>query len=229
MAGILVALALSSSAEDQRDHQRGRLYLRQLNVDLEASEKILVEAETFLRLRAEVSARILHRFWREGLTVDASTRTDLALPRSSRRFNPVLGTANALMSTGDLNLVRDDALRTQLVTYLDSMKTFQDDIRRFDETYFQPGVHILSIGPDIHQFLDLRGSVLEETLRSRPSVIERVPFPTTIKTMLRDRCVYDGFIMLLVSHRNQSRRYGAMLEKICSLRAQVRAALSGMK
>lgn len=224
VAGILVALALSSWAQDQRDHEREQSYLRQLNVDLEASEKILAEAEEFTRLRAEASARVLHRFWRDDLSVDDSTRQDIALPRTTGRFNPVLGTASALMSTGDLNLIRDDALRSQLVTFLDSMKTILDDIRRFDETYYRPGVHILFRGPDM--FAIMRSSDSVDTMRTRPNMTERIPFPTTMEAVLRDRSVYDGYGFLLVAHRNQSFRYGAMLEKTRALRVQVVAALS---
>jgi len=225
VSGILVALALTSWAADQRDHARERSYLRQLNVDLEASEKILVEAEKFFRVRAEASARVVHRFWRDDLAVDDSTLLDLALPRSSRRFNPVLGTANALMTTGDLNLVRNDKLRTQLVTYLDSMNSLLDDIRRFDETYYRPGVHALAVGPDIHQFTKGQGSEMAEAVRARPVTIERIPFPNTMGAMLRDRSVYDGYILLLVAHRNQSYRYRAMLDETRALRVQVTAAL----
>lgn len=224
VAGILVALALSAWAEDRRDRERERLYLTQLGVDLGVSEATLSEATEFMRLRAEASARVLHRFWRDDLTVDASTLDDLSLPKTMRRFNPVLGTANALMSTGDLNLVRDDALRSRIVTYLDVVRTKQDDVRRFDETYYRTGVHVLVRGPDLMQFLSFRSQ--DETQRTRPSTIERVPFPTTLQEMLRDRSVYEGYNLLLTSHRNQSARYSEMLEETRALRVLVDAALA---
>ncbi len=223
VAGILVALALSGWAADRRDREREQSYLRQLSVDLGASAETLSEATDFMRLRAEASARVLHRFWRDDLTVDASTIEDLSLPQSMRRFNPVLGTATALMSTGDLNLIRDDALRSRIVTYLDVMRTKQDDVRRFDETYYRPGVEMLIRGPDLIQFLSFRPQ--DETQRIRPNVIERIPFPSSVEEVLRERSVYDGYIFLLTSHRNQSFRYGDMLEETRSLRAMVDAAL----
>ena len=41
---------------------------------------------------------------------------------------------------------------------------------------------------------------------------------------LRDRLVYDGYNSLLVAHRNQSLRYGEMLEQTRALRVQVATA-----
>lgn len=37
---------------------------------------------------------------------------------------PVLGTAEALVATGDLALIRDDSLRTAIMTYLDKVEDF---------------------------------------------------------------------------------------------------------
>jgi type II secretory pathway pseudopilin PulG len=223
VAGILVALAVSSWAQQQQENKREQAYLRQLSADLQTSEKQLGEAVGLFDLRAQAAARVLHRFWRNDLSVDDALSNDLGLPRSTRRFRPVLGTAEALTTSGDLNLIRSDPLRAQIVAYLESMKTTLEDINRYDETYYRPAMNKLYAGPDLYQFVNFKSK--EYNVLPRPEQIERVPFPTTLPEMLRDRRVYDGYNSLLVAHRNQSDCYRDMLEQSKALRASVEAAI----
>ena len=223
VAGILVALAVSSWAQERQEIKREQVYLRQLSADLKASEKDLAEATEFLTQRAEASTRILHRFWRNDLTVDERLIEDFGLPRSTRRYRPVLGTAEALTLSGDLNLIRSDTLRAQIIAYLESMKTNLENINRYDETYYRPAVASLYAGPDIYQFVKFRNPGI--VLRPRPDQPERVPFPATLAGMLRDRRVYDGYNFLLVAHRNQAACYEDMLEQSRTLRADVEVAI----
>lgn len=224
VAGILVALAVSSWAQQREENRREQAYLRQLSSDLATSERDLAEATGFLTQRAEASARILHRFWREDLTVDDELVKDLGLPRSTQRFRPVLGTVEALTSTGDINLIRSDPLRAQIVAYLESMKTNLEDINRYDETYYRPAMTSLYAGPDIYQFVKFKNP--DDVMLPRPNQIERTPFPATLAGMLRDRTVYDGYNSLLVAHRNQAGRYQEMLEQTRTLHAGVDAAIA---
>ncbi|HYM86984.1 MAG TPA: DUF6090 family protein [Pseudoxanthomonas sp.] len=224
VAGILVALAVSSWAQQRQENKREQAYLRQLSADLKTSEKDLAQAVDFLKQRAEASARILHRFWRDDLTVDEKKLSqDFALPRSTLRFRPVLGTVEALTSSGDLNLIRSDPLRAQLIAYQESMKTNLENINRYDETYYRPAMISLYAGPDMYQFVRFRDP--SDLVRPRPNDVERIPFPATLAGMLRDRRVYDGYNSLLVAHRNQSDCYKDMLEQSRALRASVEAAM----
>ena len=223
VAGILVALAVSSWAQQRQENRREQAYLRQLGTDLKASEAQMKEAAELLELRARAAARVLHRFWRNDMGVDDALASDLGLPRSTRRFRPVLGTAEALTSSGDLNLIRSDPLRAQIIAYQESMKTTLEDINRYDETYYRPAVEKLYAGPDLYQFVSFKRS--DHDLLPRPERIERIPFPTTLAGMLRDRRVYDGYNSLLVAHRNQADRYRFMLEESRALRTKVEAAI----
>jgi hypothetical protein len=223
VAGVLVALMLNGWAQERQDGQREQAYLRQLHADLIASERDLGEAEEFLDRRAAASARVLHRFWRDEVVVDDSLIEDLSLPRSTRRFRPVLGTAEALISSGQINLIRSDALRGAILGYVESMKTQLEDINRYDETYYRPAVTRLYQGPDLYQYV--RFASPDERLLPRPLTVERVPFPAPLAGMLRDRSVYDGYNSLLVAHRNQSQCYADMRERSRTLRAQIQAAL----
>jgi hypothetical protein len=123
VAGILVALAVSSWAQGRADITREQSYLHQLLADLTTNERDLAEAVDFFDQRASASARVLHRFWQETPRADDAFVDDLSLPRTTRRFRPVLGTAEALISSGDLNLIRSDAVRAAILGYVESTKT----------------------------------------------------------------------------------------------------------
>lgn len=223
VAGILVALALSSWAEDRRDAKREQAYLQQLAADLDASDAILSEAVAFVVARAESSARIVQSFWHEQQVVDRAIVKDLKVPRSTRRFRPILGTAEALISSGDMRLVHTGALRTQILAYVESMRTHLEDINRFDVTYYRPAVTILYPNSELQQFFPR--AMESDRLMPRPNDADRVPFPADLRTLLRDRNVYDGYSLLLVAHRNQADEYQEMLEETRKLRVAVGIAI----
>ena len=222
VAGVLVALALTSWAQDRRDVHREQAYLRQLTADLLTNERLLAEAVAFSGQRAAASARVLQRFWRTAPAVDATLVDDLSLPRTTRRFRPEVGTVEALISSGELDLVRSDALRASLLAYVETTRTRLEDIQRYDETYYRPAVAMLQAGPDLHAYYRFR--TRDHTLLPRPASVERVPFPTTLAAMMRDRVVYDGYNFLLIAHRNQSSQYDLMLDETQALRASIDAA-----
>lgn len=222
VAGILVALALSSWAQGRADITREQSYLRQLLADLTTNERDLAEAVEFFDQRAGASARVLHRFWQDTPAADEAFVEDLSLPRTTRRFRPVLGTAEALISSGDLNLIRSDAVRAAILDYVESTKTHLEDTHRYDETYYRPAVAMLYRGPDLYQHARFR--IRDDRLLPRPNRVERVPFPGTLQDMTRDRVIYDGYNFLLMAHRNQSGRYGDMLAETQALRARIEAA-----
>lgn len=224
VSGIMVALALSGWVQERRDQQREVACLRQLSADLLSSEQQLTEAVEGIRERARASARVLHRFWREDPAVDEALVEDLSLPQGTRRFRPVMGTAEALSSSGNLGLIGSDTLRAELLTYVESMKRNLDDINRFDETYYRPGILMLHDGPDLLAHVKFPAN--DDSLRTRPNQYERVPIPGTLADMLRDRNVYTGYRLLLTAHRNQANRYEEMLEQTRALRTKVEAELA---
>lgn len=224
VAGVLVALALSSWAKGRQDIAREQSYLRQLHADLGHNETELAAAVDFLDERAAASARILHRFWSHAAVADRAFIDDLLKPRSTRRFRPVLGAAEALISSGDLNLIRSDAVRAAILDYVESMRTHLEAINRHDESYYRPAVVMLMQGPDVQQHTDLNDG--DDRLRVRPNNPQRVPFPSVLDDMLLDRTIYDGYSFLLLAHRNQASRYDGMLSETRELRTLIGAAIS---
>lgn len=223
VAGVLVALAVSSWAQERRDHGREEAYLRQLSADLAANVEGLERAVGIHRERAEAAARVVQRFWQESPTVDDTLVHDLILPRSNARYRPILGTAEALISTGDLNLIRSDALRTAILAYVEGVNFKLSDIQRYEETYYRPAMDMVFRGPDVLPYARPRST--DYAVAARPEKVERVPFPTSLADIVRDRTVYQAYTQLLIAHRNPSARYAELLEESRTLKAQVDAAI----
>jgi hypothetical protein len=221
VAGVLTALAVSGWAEDRRDRGREQAYLQQLRTDLAASETGMQEGVDFHRQRAEAAARVLHRFWQTAPSVDAELVRDISLPRGSQRFRPILGTAEALIATGDLNLVRADTLRAAILAHLESSRAILADIERYDETYYRPAVAGLNEGPDFIPFVTFIST--DYAILPRPKNPERVPFPVELADFLRDRRVYEGYMQLLIAHRNLSARYQDLHDEARALKTRVDA------
>lgn len=249
--GILVALALNAWWQGRQNATREQAYLRQLHADLLASEGTLEATAGFFRERAHAAASVSHTFWRIESPAKDSLVHWLWNPLTSARVRPVLGTARALVSSGDLDLIRSDSIRSGILDYLESVEAHLEDIRRFDETYYREGVLVLGSIVDVGALVEMihGGESDRECVdgrqgifRIRPSPLgtprsrrcglqafpfgeRRAPFPLDFEAVLGDRRVYVAYGRLLIAHRSQADEYEEMLEETRALRRRVGEAL----
>ena len=104
------------------------------------------------------------------------------------------------------------------------MKTRLAEIDRYDETYYRPGVALLSSGPLWRS--PANSSLLQDPddkLRPRPNQYDRIPFPNEPADQLASREVYVGYSNLLTAHRNHAEQYREMLQETRALRKKVDA------
>ena len=249
VTGILVALALNSWWQGRQNSARERAYLHQLHADLLASERQLEAAAGFFREHAHAAAKVSHAFWRSQRPAEDSLVRWLWSPLSSARVRPVLGTARALVSSGDLDLIRSDSIRSGVLDYIESVEAHLEDIRRFDETYYREGILALAPIYDVRAVVErIYGAEIDREcgdgrqgafpsplggqrrqlrcgLQGFPSGERRAPFPLDSEALLGDRRVYVAYGHLLTAHRSQADEYEEMLEETRALRRRVGGAL----
>jgi hypothetical protein len=124
IVGVLVALAIDEWRGTLQDEEREQEYLAQLAADLQATEDMFVAAAE-LNAPWERAARQLAEIFERGGPADAETVRQLLA--DARAFNnpvPVLGTAEALVSTGDLRLIRNPNVRSEITRYLSRMRDY---------------------------------------------------------------------------------------------------------
>jgi len=128
VAGVLIALAIDEWRGEIEDANLELQYLSQLTIDLQATENEIAEAAGRDAAPVNAAQRFLAAF-EDGKPV---TRQDAGRWLSEMRFFstpvPVLGTVEALISTGDLRLVRNARVRSEITQYLSSS---QNRIGRF--------------------------------------------------------------------------------------------------
>jgi hypothetical protein len=233
VTGVVVALALNAWWHERQDRKREVLYLQQLSVDLVATEAELAAAQEFFMERALASARVTQAFWQPSPPSPDSLVASLSRPLSSFRHRPVLGTIHALVATGDLRLIRSDALRSELIAYLEFAQASVDDIQRHDETYYRTGVNEMrrSLDPAILAHLTELHAPPSPSRRYELSPIpageRRPPFPGGFDGLYENAAVYEAYSNLLVAHRNQAFNYLRILDRARRVHGAVHEHLHG--
>jgi hypothetical protein len=132
LSGVLVALALQAWYNARIDAADERAYLSQLDADLAATERALQDALRGDSTLVMANSRLVSALYRPGPLSPDSARGWLhwqlgwySDPR------PLLGTVTTLIETGDIRLIRDAELRSEIVAYASLMVTDMEELSRF--------------------------------------------------------------------------------------------------
>ena len=136
VAGVLVALTVDSWWESRENAARERTYLVQLLADTRENARRIDAA-----IAEDSVANARARFFQRILDPSRPLPPEDSLPNAFRGveafenpdFRPLLGTYNALLEAGDLQLLRDPSIRFRIVAYLSSIETTRDVVRQSSE------------------------------------------------------------------------------------------------
>jgi hypothetical protein len=229
-AGILIALAVQSRVDERDDRDSEREYLLQLQADLRETERAVMRGDSVHRTADRAGAMLLHAFFtaerppRDSLLLWAVRASSYEAPR------PVLGTAEALVSTGDLALVRDHGLRFAVTAYLEESRTLTAEQFAVEEVWVRAAQQ-LRRALDFSEGLELmQGPRVDSLARANPLSYlpagpRRRPFPVDAETFLSNRDAYDGVADMYWGKWNMAQLHASMLQDARELRARVEAAL----
>ena len=124
--GVAIGFQVTSWGQARADRRAEHIYLRQLAADLSATEMTIASVDRQLA-PSEAAARQLYDQFRSGNPLP----TDSILVLISRStvlldLNPILGTTEALVATGDLALIRNDSLRAAIPYYLEQQRSLKE-------------------------------------------------------------------------------------------------------
>ena len=124
IVGVLVALAIDEWRDSLQAEEREQEYLQQLAADLQATQDMFTEAAED-NAQSESAARRLVEIFESDTDVEIDeVRRLLTEARYVNNPVPILGTAEALVSTGDLRLIRNPRIRSELTRYLSRSRDF---------------------------------------------------------------------------------------------------------
>lgn len=208
VAGVLIAFGVQAKWQLSNDRIRERSYLRQISRDMQVTDSLIRDSDTVMAAPHRAAANLLRAY-----RISTPVSTDsLALWYQAfytiKNPTPITATAEALVSSGDLRLIRDERLRSAIVAYIgESRRRIADQDKFFDM--------VADAGPRVFKHVDM----LENALFGVPvSLIDsmarndvnspfppgpmRTPFPGDLHETLRNRDVYDALENIYVAFVN---------------------------
>ena len=228
VTGVLTAAAVNAWWQGRQEVTQERSYLVQLVEDLRQTERIMTLADS-AELRA---SRAIGRLERAFYLSERPPRDSLLMwiygSSWIRPVRPVLGTAEALVSTGDLRLIRDDSLRAAVTAYL-------DDTRRLMAHHEASAAEWLAGLRALHERGDRAALLLiaaqEDSLARTspfwplPDGPRRDPFPFDAEGFLTDREAFAATVQMSDAKGQLETVRQWVRERSATLRARVEGEL----
>ena len=120
--GVVIGFQVTSWGQEQANQDKEQTYLRQLSRDLAETERLADDlARKMVPLERAPRRLAQAHFLPEPPPRDSVVAWTSVAP-AYWEISPVLGTAEALVSTGDIGLIRDDSLRIAITAYLEKAR-----------------------------------------------------------------------------------------------------------
>ena len=230
--GVVIGFQVTGWGQDRSDAAKEQTYLRQLEADLAETERDIEHTSATIALWDLATVRLLHAFRTPERPPMDSVYAWLRSATRINRVRPVDGTAQALIATGELSLIRNDSLRSAILSYLN---TNQHQIALTDlqmEVFFQA---VLSLNEHVDW---LEGAPAEEDSAAAvifreafpysfvPDGPTRTPFPTSSEALFQNREAYTAVQNLARMKRLMAGNRQYMIQRSRTLREQVEAELN---
>ena len=206
--GVVIGFQVTAWGQGRADQAREQEYLRQFRADLDQTEQVFDDNEAFIRQTEAATVSLLlpyrtgERPPRDSLQAWLSFAIAVDVPYA------VVETAEALVETGDLNLIRDDSLRAAITGYL-ALWERQSAYMESNATIARGFVTDLSRRVDIGRPLDLSFLPDRDSLEAEgwafPFLKTADPFPLDVEAFYADREAYQALTGLY--HRRHLLRF----------------------
>ena len=230
VAGVLVALAVNAWWAAEEDASREAAYLRQLDTDLAETERLLADFDAYFGPIDSTGALLVRAFRTPGRVSQDSVLRWLVDGTNAGEPRPVLGTAEALVTTGDLALIESDSLRSEVLAYLDFNRALLDTqsavIALWRSAYLEVAERVDITDVVLQTDPDALVRNAADPYFEAPPDPELRPFPVDVEALLRDREAYRAFWTMNSAKRSMGRIRQQMAESAQTLREHVRAALA---
>ena len=202
VTSILLALAVDAMWDGRQEHAREVAYLRMLAADL---HETLLNNAMFTDSASSIDwagAQLVRAYYEPQRPPNDSISKWAALAFGSWQVQPTLGTAETLISTGDLRLISDDSLRAAITRYVTYMRTFDGFEQESRDEFRELRVQLFErMGPD---FIPLAGW----PIASLPPTDDLYPYPVDgVQRQAQDirQLISDGANHLLLWRMNEAK------------------------
>ena len=197
MVGIVIGFQVTAWGQQRANRTQELAYLRQLAADLAETERLADQSTADNASGDRALTRLIQASYARRLAPRDSVLRWFRRSTALSEAVPVLGTAEALVTTGDLVLLRDDSLRSAVTAYVEASRRLLDQqgdlralwfesherMRRLDGVDF-PTIVYETTAPDARD--STARHVLFSSVPPGPRVRGRA---MTAEGLLRDRAV----------------------------------------
>ena len=234
--GVVIGFQVTAWGQSRADRQREQGYLHQLAADLAETERIVADRDARMDSTTYVGlARLVNAY---GMP-DRSPRDSVLAWLGDIHYlptpRPILGTAEAIVSSGDFGAIRDDSLRAAILRYLDLNRERMDDQARFwslAHADLRALGQVSNLLPSTEVTFDLREADVLGAFDTDPDTTGRAasrdwrdPFPPDWDAVLDDPAFYRTLSSLSVYVRELQNTRRVFAESAAGLREQVEAQI----
>ena len=229
--GVVIGFQVTAWGQARADEAKEQAYLRQLAADLQqteqAADRLTAQMIPFERApRRLVQAYYLPETPPRDSVIAWASVVPVYFPT-----RPVLATAEALVSTGDLALIRDDSLRIAIAAYLEesrssivSLNGWEESLRRHTSDYAQ-SVDIARV------FAEQIGPAALDSLDRADDWMAMVPpgvsvDPVDVDAYVRDGRLHRLLTMIVADKDNMGINRREIRQRAADLRTRVEGALA---
>lgn len=221
VSGVLIALAIGSAYQHRQDRLKERRYLGQLAADLAQTESLMTAADSVNAGWDRSIAALVGAY--RGHPVPS--RDSVLRWVGDVQFDnpvPVMGTADALIETGDLQLIRDLALRSAITSYLSRTREYSVPWLLDLENDFTSARTALRERVDVLE--------VEQHVNSGPGSAGRFdlgtnnPYPLDVTRLLNDRDAYFQLVRMFEAKTQFAEARAAFRSDAANLRRRIDAA-----
>ncbi len=211
VVGVVIGFQVTAWGQARADRVKEQFYLRQLTEDFRGT---LAEAQQATRRQQSTSRSAASALRAYRSPERPSLESLSAWIGGSYNFQsptPILGTAQGILSSGDLSLLRDDSLRAALPGYVERTREQRETIQVSVELYGAAFARVIGEVDVLELYLaQLPPSVVDSLAGSDaafpyPAGPRQTPFPMTVDDMLSNADIYSALV-------TASTMSGALLE-----------------
>ncbi len=200
VVGVVIGFQVTEWGQGRADRAKEQVYLRQLAEDF---GETLGEAQQASRRQRAVSRSVASAL-RAYRTLERPPLDSLSVwiggSYNFQGLTPILGTAQGIVASGDISLIRDDSLRAALPVYVEQSRERRQAVQVSIDLYGAAFAKLLA-EMDVLEMGLLRFTPSRvDTLAERdptfpyPAGARRTPFPATVEDVLSNPEVYGSLV-----------------------------------
>ncbi|MEL6772968.1 MAG: hypothetical protein AAFP18_18055 [Bacteroidota bacterium] len=229
--GVLTAVGLNAWWQGRTDRAQEQVYLRQLDADLDESLRVFAREDSIQEAVSTPALLTVLGSWGSGTPLPA----DSIVHHSRRIFTgravqPTTGTAEALVATGDLTLIRNDSLRNAITAYLGATETLVGFQARVASQYNDAIVrYIPAVGANRVAAVDLETDSFQQSISQSKLLTDDgwvPPFPLDSSAFYASQEAYDALSEIAIYLQTGFNIMVAMSQQTQDLHERVEAELN---